>query len=124
MPSTSVSLISENTAFDSTDQVLKRFANVELLLYRNRLEESHAELTDILEKHPNHAIIDDVYWQLSKLELTRQRPESALEHLEKILEAYAHDILADDAAFKKSRDLPPRNFRTLKKQRHFTRIFC
>lgn len=115
--------IKENIAMDSAGLALKEYAKVELLLRQNRVEEAstilaqiqqgisstklsdeecieqNAQATDCRLTYTNYAIKDDCYWLEHKIKLQQNRPQEALTHLQKILEEYPNDVLADDAFF-------------------------
>ena len=95
-------LITDNTALDTTDQVMQEFANIELLIFQNKKDKAKQLLEAMLVKHEHHSISDEIYWLLSKLELEFGGTTKAIEYLENILSSYSYDILADDAAFKKA----------------------
>ncbi len=115
--------IKENLAMDSSALALKEYSKVELLLRQNRTEEAvviltqiqqglsstqlsqeecflqNAQATDCRLAFSNYAIKDDCYWLEAKISLQQNKPEEALIRLQKILEEYPNDILADDAFF-------------------------
>ncbi|WP_160118598.1 tetratricopeptide repeat protein [Chryseotalea sanaruensis] len=117
--------IKENIAIDSAGLALREFAKVELLLKQNKMEEALARLSSIQEGHSlvrdldkedkflrnidpsdtvyvtftNYAIKDDCYWLEAQIKLRQNKPEEAQKLLQKILEEYPEDILADDAFF-------------------------
>lgn len=95
-------LITDNTALDTTDQVMQEFANIELLIFQNKKERAKESLVKMLELYERHSVTDEIYFLLSKLELEFGNPNQAIEYLDKILTSYSYDILADDAAFKKA----------------------
>ncbi|MEP5611329.1 MAG: tetratricopeptide repeat protein [Cyclobacteriaceae bacterium] len=95
-------LITDNTALDTTDQVMQEFASIELLIFQNKKFEAKQRLISMLEIYEHHSVSDEIYWLLSKLELEFGETQSALNYLENILTTYSYDILADDAAFKKA----------------------
>jgi TolA-binding protein len=47
----------------------------------------------------NNAIQDDVFWLEANLNAKQGKFENALTYLEKIIQQYGEDVLADDAAF-------------------------
>ncbi len=95
-------LIQDNTVFDSTDQVMQQFANIELMIYRNLKVEAEHALKKMLETYQNHSLTDEIYWLLSKLALERADYDTSIEYLDLIVEKYGTDILADDAFYKKA----------------------
>jgi len=99
--------IRENTSFDSTGRALKEYASIELLLYQNKSTEA-LERIETLKKEEGgdlktastpSAILDDVYWLESNLRMKRGEFQTAIGLLQKILDNYGDDILADDAYF-------------------------
>ena len=95
-------LISDNTAFDSTDVVMQQFANVELLIFQNKTEQAKAQLQKLLNENPGHSITDEVYWLEAKLALQAGSYDQAIDFLDRIVESYGYDILSDDAFYKKA----------------------
>lgn len=95
-------LITDNTALDTTDQVMQEFSGIELLIFQNKKFEAKQRLLKMLEDYEHHSVSDEIYWLLSKLELEFGETQNALNYLENILTTYSYDILADDAAFKKA----------------------
>lgn len=96
-------LISDNTYLDSTDVVMQAFANIELMIFQNRIDRAETMLKQMIAQHKGHSIIDEVYWKLADIALKAGKFEEAVSNLEKITQEYAYDILADDAAFKIAR---------------------
>ena len=93
-------LISDNTYLDSTDLVMQDYANIDLMIFQNQYSRAEQALKQMLVKHKNHSITDEVYWQLANIATKTGRFAMAIEYLEKITLEYGYDILADDAAFK------------------------
>ncbi len=116
-------LIKENTAFDSTGSALKEFAVIELLLYQNKNQEALQKIAQIKAENetadrisktdssktgavfrqnsmtqPNK-ILDDVYWLEANLRMKQGEFQKSVDLLQKILNFYGDDILADDASF-------------------------
>ena len=121
-------LIKENTAFDSTGAALKEFAIIELLLYQNKTQEALQKIS-VLKKEQEPAssvsnsagtradsskkgtivrpssmtqtssILDDIYWLEANLRMKQGEFEKSIALLQKILDFYGDDILADDAYF-------------------------
>jgi tetratricopeptide (TPR) repeat protein len=101
--------IKENTTFDSTGASLKKYAAIELLLYQNKLAEAlekisalKSELGDSVRttaQFSNAAILDDVYWLEANLRMKQGQFQQSIDLLQKILDKFGDDILADDAYF-------------------------
>ena len=98
--------IKENIAFDSTGAALKDYATVELLLYQNKTEEALNKIeklkqgtSDSGQTISNRTILDDVYWLEANMRMQRGEFDKSLALLQKIIDEYGEDILADDAYF-------------------------
>jgi tetratricopeptide (TPR) repeat protein len=91
--------IRENTAFDSAGTALRDFAVVELLLWQNQTAEALSLLDSMKAVYGHDPIMDDVYWLEAGLRLKLGEFDVALAGLQKILDAFGDDILADDAYF-------------------------
>ncbi len=115
--------IKENIAFDSVGEALKQYASIELLLYQNKNEEALKQIellkegrvqkspnvktggailsnqTDSTLSISNQTILDDVYWLEANIRMRQGEFEKSIGLLEKIIQDYGDDILADDAYF-------------------------
>lgn len=113
--------IKENIAFDSAGEALQQYASIELLLYQNKNEQALKEIQllkegkakalskletlnanvtpDSLKAISNLAILDDVYWLEANIRMHQGEFEKSIALLEKIIQDYGDDILADDAFF-------------------------
>jgi tetratricopeptide (TPR) repeat protein len=98
--------IKENIAFDSTGGALNEYAAVELLLYQNKSDEAMQKIEKLKQglsssggAISNQTILDDVYWLEANLRMKRGEFEQSISLLQKILDEYGEDILADDAYF-------------------------
>jgi tetratricopeptide (TPR) repeat protein len=99
-------LIKENIALDSTGAALKEYAMVELLLYQNKTDEALKKIeslkqgiSDSGQNISNRTILDDVYWLEANMRMKRGEFDKSLGLLQKIIDEYGEDILADDAYF-------------------------
>lgn len=98
--------IKENIAFDSVGQALKEFAQIELLLYQNKTEPALQKIENLKigktndgSAISNQTILDDVYWLEANLRMRQGEFEKSISLLQKIIDEYGEDILADDAYF-------------------------
>jgi tetratricopeptide (TPR) repeat protein len=123
--------IKENTAMDSGGAALRVYADVEKLLYQNKIPEAINQIgqlksafikvktfkklsaeelfernwkvdpvtKDTLAPVNQYAILDDVLWLESKLRIKKGEFTEALALLQRIVDEYAEDVLADDAWF-------------------------
>jgi len=97
--------IKENIAFDSVGEALKQYAQVELLLYQNKIDSALKKISQLKKgvsdsiAFSNQAILDDVYWLEADIRMKRGEFNESIELLQRILDEYADDVLADDAFF-------------------------
>lgn len=94
-------LITDNTVFDTTDQVMKEFAQVELLIYQHKIAAARQQMEALLAANPGHSITDEVYWLQAKLDLEEGDYTGAIDKLNQITDQFGYDILSDDAAYQK-----------------------
>ncbi len=118
--------IKENLGFDSIGEALKIYAGIELLLYQNKTTEALRKIQGLKEgqikiskenahlfgvqadwtttdsvnvRFSNFSILDDVYWLEANIVLKRGEFEKSVSLLQKIINDYPDDVLADDAFF-------------------------
>jgi tetratricopeptide (TPR) repeat protein len=92
-------LIQDNTGLDSTEEAMREYAAIDLLLFQHRDDEALRQLDQILVKFPGHSLTDEAWWQKAKIFMRRNENQQAVGELEKILTQYRNDILSDDAHF-------------------------
>lgn len=92
-------LIQDNTALDSSDFVMKKFAAVELMLFQNKKDSALIAFEQMLKDYPGHSLTDEIYWKMARINLELGNFENALLELQAILTGYPTDILGDDAMF-------------------------
>lgn len=90
--------IKENTTFDTTGAALKEFSHIELLVYQNKLDEAVKKLNEF-KSETSPGILDDVYWLDANLLMKQGKFAESIVQLQKILDEYPEDVLADDAYF-------------------------
>lgn len=98
-------LIQDNTVMDTTEVAMKRFAQIDLLLFQNRKAEALDGLQIMLTEFPGHSITDEVWFKLAQINNELGQAEQAIKYLEQLLSAYPFDILGDDALFLKAKIL-------------------
>jgi TolA-binding protein len=93
--------INENLGYDSMGTDLKTYAAVELLLQQNKTTEATAKLKEFVsdQSHATSAMIDDFYWLEANLEMKQGQFDQSIATLQKIIDNFGEDILADDALF-------------------------
>lgn len=98
--------IKENITIDSLGAALKEYASIELLLSQSKTDLALKKI-DNLKKGitesgtaiSNQTILDDVYWLEANIRLKNGEFEQVIALLQKILDEFGQDILADDAYF-------------------------
>lgn len=91
--------IQENIGMDTTEEAMKRYAAIELMLFRQQLDQALTATEQLLKEFPNHTLTDDIYWLRANILRRMSKTEAAISDLEKIKSGYARDIFGDDAAF-------------------------
>jgi tetratricopeptide (TPR) repeat protein len=97
--------IKENIAFDSAGEALKQYASVELLLYQNKIDSALFRIDQLKQgvsdsgSYSNRTILDDVYWLEANIRMKRGEFTESIALLQRILDQYGDDVLADDAFF-------------------------
>jgi tetratricopeptide (TPR) repeat protein len=92
-------LIKDNTMLDSNDVAMKRFADIDLLIFQNKKEKALRELDLMLQDYPDHTLVDEILWKSANLEMETGNFEKAIEKLKRIVDNFGSDILGDDAYF-------------------------
>jgi predicted Zn-dependent protease len=93
-------LITENNPIaDSNTTPLLMFARADLLEFQNKDEACIAILDSITEQFPKHPLMDNILMERSRISIKKQDYNEAAMHLQKIVDKYGDDILADDAVY-------------------------
>jgi tetratricopeptide (TPR) repeat protein len=92
-------LIGDNIEEDSSTVELSMYADADLLVYRNKLEDA-LKVLDTLEKdHPGHSIQDDVLYLKAGIQMKEGHFDRAAELYQGIIKDYPLGLLGDDATF-------------------------
>ena len=92
-------LISDNMEDDSTFVSLEYFAKADLLIYQNKYDEAWGYFDSILAINLSHALFDEILMRKAQISLKRNYFVTADSLLQKVVDFYGSDILADDALF-------------------------
>jgi TolA-binding protein len=95
-------LIQDNIALDTTQEAMKEYAAVDLLLFQNKTSEALQKCDEMLKKYPGHSLTDEVYFLKAKLYKRTGNYQEAVNMLDKVTERYSDDILGDDALYMKA----------------------
>ena len=93
-------IIKDNIVLDSTDEVMKKYARIELLLFQHKEEEAFEEIQQMKKLYAHHSIMDELLWSESKILLELGNFNEAISSLQQIVENYDYDIWSDDAYYK------------------------
>lgn len=93
-------LITDNTGLDSIYHPMELFAKADLLREQLQYTEALTTLDSINTLYPNHVLDDDILMLRYKIHMIQKEYKKAEVSLQKIVDQYSWDILADDAIFK------------------------
>ncbi|MBT3383652.1 MAG: tetratricopeptide repeat protein [Prolixibacteraceae bacterium] len=92
-------LIGNNLNLDTTAIPLTMFAKADLRFFQNKSEDAMTILNGLEEIYPYHSLVDDILFRKSKIEIDQQNYSKAVEYLERIINDFSYELLADDALF-------------------------
>lgn len=92
-------LITDNIGIDTTQAPLLIFAKADLLAYQNKQTEAMKLLDSLAETFPIHTINDDILYKKYQIHNNLKKYDDAIIDLQKIINDYGYDILADDAIY-------------------------
>jgi tetratricopeptide (TPR) repeat protein len=92
-------LIQDNLELDTTEEAMKQYAAIELLVFQSKYEEALKHYDQMLRKFSSHSLSDEILWEKSKILIKMGRFDQAVKALTQIVEEFGYDILADDANF-------------------------
>ena len=92
-------LITDNLGLDTSLVPMQTFARADLLFYQNKFTKCHSTLDSILNIYKGHTLTDEILLRKSEIYLKTNETYKAVEMLERIINEFSYDILADDAVF-------------------------
>jgi tetratricopeptide (TPR) repeat protein len=92
-------LIQDNTGLDTSEDAMKEYAAIDLLLYQNQTETALWRLDGMFKKYKDHPLADEILWLKAKTYAKMGENQKAVENLQEIVDKHALDILADDALY-------------------------
>lgn len=93
-------LISDNLALDTITTPLEMYARADLLYLQHKDEETILTMDSIIRNYPGHSLQDEIYFKKYEIAFRGKNFEEAQSYLEKIVEIFPFDILADKAIFR------------------------
>lgn len=91
--------IMDNANLDTTYAPLQLYADGELLLFQNKVEEAFSKFDSIGLVYPDHTLQDDVLFAKAKNYESRKMYDQAATLYQDIIERFSEDIRADNAIF-------------------------
>jgi len=92
--------ITSNLGLDSVAEPMMLFAEADILVFQNKLNDAIVKLDTLANSFPAHKLTDDILFLKSEIALKKQDVPAAVLLLETIRSTYSFDLLADDAIFK------------------------
>jgi tetratricopeptide (TPR) repeat protein len=92
-------LIMDNTGLDTSENAMREYSNIELMLFQNKTREAIDTLKHLYVKYKDHSLADEILWLTAKTYMKLDSNRQALEDLKIIKEKFHYDILGDDALF-------------------------
>jgi tetratricopeptide (TPR) repeat protein len=92
-------LIKDNTQLDTGDIAMKKFADIDLLIFQNRKFEALDSLKKLKDEFPNHPIVDEILYRQAKIKMEMGDFIEAVSLLQNVVDNFGEDILGDDALF-------------------------
>jgi tetratricopeptide (TPR) repeat protein len=91
--------ILDNLGLDTTEVTLQMFAQADLLIFQNRLNEAMLKLDSVKLLFPEHSLEDDILYQKAQIYKKQRKTDLAIVMYEQIIEKFPDDIKADNALF-------------------------
>ncbi|MFN8349696.1 MAG: tetratricopeptide repeat protein [Spirosomataceae bacterium] len=92
-------LIQDNTGLDTSEDAMKEYASIDLLLYQNQTEVALGRLDEMFKKYKNHPLADEILWLKARTYAKMGENQKAVDNLQEIVDKFSTDILADDALY-------------------------
>ncbi len=98
-------LIKDNTALDTTDENMKRYAYVDLLLFQNKKMIALDSIGNMKKDLKMHSLYDEILLLEANINLELGNFDNSISILNELIENYHYDILGDDALYLKGKIL-------------------
>jgi tetratricopeptide (TPR) repeat protein len=92
-------LIKDNTQLDTGDVAMKKYANIELMIFQNQKLEAYDSLEWLKKEFQDHPLADEILYKQAELKMEMGDFSTSIEMLQNIVDNYGTDILGDDALF-------------------------
>lgn len=91
--------IMDNLGLDTSAHPLSMYAEAELLIFQNRLDEATETLLVLSNIYPDHGLQDDILYLKAQIFMKQRKYEEAAAYYNEIVEKYPQEIRADNALF-------------------------
>ncbi|MCO5269682.1 MAG: tetratricopeptide repeat protein [Brumimicrobium sp.] len=91
--------ITENLGLDSNYVAMRQFAKADLLVEQHQYDAAFLIYDSISRNFPNHQLMDNILYKKAEAFQYQGKWEVAIEYLQKIVDEFPEDILADDALY-------------------------
>jgi len=92
-------LIQENTETLADTNALTKYAQADLLIFKNQNDKALAALDSIHTMYPGNSLEDDILMAKARIYLKQDKIQQAVQQLQSIIDNYSFDLWADDALF-------------------------
>jgi tetratricopeptide (TPR) repeat protein len=92
-------LIQDNLGLDTSNAAISAYASVELLLFQNKNTDALARLDSLFNVYKTHSLADEILWLRANTNFKLNNIDVAIDDLNKLIENYKYDILADDSLY-------------------------
>ena len=91
--------IMDNLGLDTSDHAMSVFAEAELLIFQNKLDEANEELTILSNIYPDHGLQDDILYMKAQIHLKKREYKEAAAIFQHIVDEFPDEIRADNSLF-------------------------
>lgn len=91
--------IMDNLGLDSTDHPMAAYAEADLLIFQNRLDEANDRLAILSNLYPEHGLQDDIKYARAQIAMKKRDYAAAEQIYLDIIENHKEEIRADNAMF-------------------------
>jgi len=92
-------LISDNLQNETDTAALKKYADADLMIFKNQSDKALKILDSINVIYPGNSLADDIFMSKSKIFIKNNEFNQAIEQLMGIIENYPSELWGDDAVF-------------------------
>jgi len=92
-------LISDNLQNETDTAALRKYANADLMIFKNQSDRALKILDSINVLYPGNSLADDIFMAKSKIFIKNNELNQAIEQLMGIIENYPTELWGDDAVF-------------------------